>query len=165
MPGEAIVFAACCSCVFHLIAIIFGFTFRRVTKSSCAVVFCISFFPGLIGLIQNISIDLRLRYFAPRERFKENLASQIPDSVKNLRFVHKEYLNALVFEFDIDPQAFDVIIERNKFARVDHTKIVNINQYYIPKGEEFEMYQATGPQGKKTLITNVSHNHVIFHLQ
>ncbi len=170
MPGEVLDFIACVYLASHVIAAVVGLLFRRASVRSCALVFAIAFFPGCVDGVSEIQKAIHLNYFAPYDRFRENVASPVPNSVSNLRFLplDEQIRPDGMFEFDIDPVDLDTILANLKLKRVDPTKMLNPKDYfqypfYLPVGGAYHVFQGTDRFDEVlTIKANESHTHAVF---
>jgi hypothetical protein len=169
-PGEAIDAMAFCVLLTHALAAVVGLLVPNASKLSCAVVFAIAFFStGCLG-IGRIKGAVYLRYYAPYDRFRDHLASPVPKSVSNLRFLslEEQIRPDLMFEFDIDPSDMDAILRGMKLERVDPGNMLNPKDffqhpYYMPVAGTFHVFQGRdGYDDVLTIKTNESHSHAIF---
>jgi hypothetical protein len=168
--GAAIIAAVFGVLLGHAVALVVGLLIPKTSLTSCAVVFCIAFFfTGCFG-VEAIQKWTYLRYQAPYDRFRDHLASPVPDSVSNLRFVpmEEQISPELMFRFDIAPKDLDSILKRLKMKRVDPNKMLNPKDffqypYYLPLDGTCHVFQGKDQnEDVLTIKTNESHIHAIF---
>ena len=154
----------------HVVAVIVGLLIPKVSKVSCVIVFGIAFSStGCFG-VEAIQKRLYLRYYAAYDRFQDNLASPVPKSVSNLRFIWSgESIHPdLMFQFDIDPADMDAILKTLKLERVVPNRMLNPKDffqypYYIPIEGKYHLFQGKDKFDEVlTIKTNESHSHAIF---
>jgi hypothetical protein len=157
----------------HGTAAIFCLCIPRASIGSCALVFCIAFlFRGCLS-VEAIKHAIHLRYYAVYDRYRDHLASPVPMSVSNLRFVslEEQITPELMFRFDIDPADLDAILKRLKMERVNPKSMLNPKDffqypYYMPLDGKYHVFQGKDEVDRVlTIKTNESHTHVIFRME
>ena len=154
----------------HAVALVVGLFFSRASVKSCAIVFGVAFLFTAWMSVDAIQEWRYLRYQAVYDRFQDTLASPVPKSVSNLRFVSLEegIVTDLMFEFDIDPADMDAILARLKLERVDHKNMLNPKDffqhaYYMPVDGDYQVFQGKDKFDEVlTIKTNGSHTHSVF---
>lgn len=173
MPGEAIECMALGLLVTHLAAAITGVFVRRVTVWSCLILFAFAFFPAGWEGVNRVRKAAHLHYQAPYDRFRDHLASPVPESVSGLHFVPLEDAihPDLMFRFDIAPADLDAIIQRLNLKRGTADQLLNPQDffhfpYYLPLGDDFHLFQGTGRYEEVlTIKTNDSHTRAVFRME
>lgn len=169
-PGQAIDAMVFGVLFTHVVAAIVGLFIPKASKVSCVIVFAIAFFStGCFGL-DAIQKARYLRYYAAYDRFQDHLASPVPKSVVNLRFVSLEegISTDLMFQFDIDPADMDAILKNLQMEKVDPDKMLNPKDffqypYYMPIAGGYHVFQGKDKFDEVlTIKTNESHSHAIF---
>ena len=155
----------------HGVAAVVSLLWPKISIKSCGIVFCIAFFFTGCFSVEAIQRWRYLHYQAAYDRFRDHVASPIPKSVSNLRFVGLEdgISTDLMFRFDIAPEDLDAILTNLRMARVDPKTLPNPKDffqhpYYLPiDDEDFELYQGKDRHEEMlTIKTNKSHTHAIF---
>ncbi len=173
MPGEAIDGMVCGFLIFHGLAALVGTVIRKVSLLSCILVFSIAFFPGGAVSVQLIHEAIYLKFHAPYDRFRDHLASPVPDSVSNLHFVplDEQIHPDLMLEFDIAPKDMDAILESLNLKQVDPAKMLNPKDFfqhlfYMPVEGVYHVFQGTDEFGEVlTIKTNELHSHAVFRME
>jgi hypothetical protein len=168
--GAAGVAAALAVLVGHAVALAVGLLIPKRSIASCALVFCIAFFFTAYFGVGAYNRWRYHKYHAPYDRFRDYLASPVPQSVSNLRFVPFEdsITPDLMFQFDIDPADMDAILKNLKLEQVDPHKMLNPKDffqypYYLPIEGGYHFFQGKDKSGNVlTIKTNELHSHAIF---
>lgn len=133
--------------LFHLFALIAGFVPIEKTWWRAFVVIAIAMFPAALFSLVEGQNALHLHYVAVYDRFRDNLASPIPESVEDLEFISLEEKHApnLSFRFKISPDDLDKIIEAKTFVEIDRTQFPRpddlfIYPEYLPLKEPTKFY-------------------------
>src|SRR5262245_49196182 len=131
MPGEALEFMACVVLVFHAVAAVVGFVFRKVSVLSCAVVFGLAFLPGGCEGVSQVRRAYNMAYVLPFDRFQDHLGP-VPASVNNLHFVPLEesITPNLMFQFDIAASDLDDKLKQLNMSRVDPNAMRNPKDFF-----------------------------------
>ncbi len=171
MPGEVLDCMAFGFLLFYAVAAVAALLIRRVSILSCSIVFALAFLPtgGCLG-VQETRKEINYRYYLPFDRFRDNLATPVPKSVSNLRFVSMEegVSTDLMFQFDIDPADVEAILKWRKLERVDPKNMLNPKDffqyaYYMPVEGGYHVFQGKDKfDDVLTIKTNESHSHAIF---
>ncbi|MEM7626391.1 MAG: hypothetical protein AAF333_12415 [Planctomycetota bacterium] len=141
--------------VFHMAALIAGFFTKGPSRKMGLLLACIAMLPIGYYSAAKLSDQIHFHYYAPSERFSENLASPIPESVENIRFIPFEdsIEPHLMLIFTIDPAALKAIIKANSFVEIDEVGFRRVddlftNSEYLPLGENELFYQRTDELGE-----------------
>jgi hypothetical protein len=153
-PGQVIDFMVGGVCVAHLAALVAIPFFQRSTIGSVAFLLVISTSAIVTFSCVAVADKVYLKYYAVSDRFRENVASPIPKSVRNLAFVSdKDQRDAdLMLEFDISPAELDQVIDSLHLREVPP---VGLHCFY--KG-----FRQNGDA--VTIKTNESRTHAVFRL-
>ena len=171
LDGEAIDAVIMMIIANHLLAGVVSLFIPRLSKSSCAAIFSLSFLCAGCSMASAVRKKIEYHYYLPYDRFRDQLADPVPGSVSNLRFLtrEEEIGTGLAFRFDIAPEDLDEIITRLKMRRVDPEDMLNPfdffqHPYYIPLEGDYHLYQArVDSKGDVlTLKVNATHSHAIF---
>ena len=170
MPGEAIECAAIGMLLIHGASAVVALLPRRATLASGVIIFCVPFLPAGCEMTARVRESYRMRYVLPGDRFRDHLASPVPASVANLRFVplSESRRPDLMFRFDIAPADLDDILARRGFKRVSPAELLRHDDLfrdpaYLPLGEGDQLFQAQDQWGTVMVIkTNGAHTHAIF---
>jgi hypothetical protein len=169
-PGQAIDVIVSAVLLTHAVAVIISSLIPKVSKVSCVIVFGIAFSSaGCLG-VGAIQKARYLRYYAAYDGFQDNLASPVPKSVSNLRFVWLEegISSDLMLQFDIDPADMDTILKTLKLERVEPDRMLNpkdVFQHpnYMPIDGKYHLFQGKDKFDEVlTIKTNEPHSHAIF---
>lgn len=154
----------------HLAGLLVGFAFERVSKISAVVVCAICLVPlGFLSVL-HVKDAIHLNYYAPSERFRDNLADPIPRSVSNIRFVPlKEcYEPNLILRFSISPEDLEKVIHDKGFLRIDAEGFrrpddLFTHEEYLPMEGRPSFYLATDRFGEvHTLKVSEDRRSVIY---
>lgn len=170
MPGEAIECGVIGMLLIHGAAAVGALFPRRATAASCVVIFCVPFLPAGCEMGFSVRRAYHRRYVLPADRFRDHLASAVPPSVTNLRFVplSESKLPDLMFRFDIAPADLDDILAERGFKRVSPGELPRQNDLfrdpgYLPLGGDDQTFQGQDKWGTVMVIkTNGTHTHAIF---
>lgn len=155
----------------HGVAAVTTLLWPKINFKSCCVVFCIAFFFTGCFSVEAIQRWTHLHYQAPYDRFRDHVASPIPASVKNLKFIplEEQISTDLMLRFDVAPEDFDNIVANSKMKVVEPKSLPNPtdffqHRYYLPIDDgDFELYQGKDHHDEVlTIKTNKSHTHVVF---
>ncbi|WP_435018042.1 hypothetical protein TA3x_005681 [Tundrisphaera sp. TA3] len=160
----------------HTIATIAGLCFSKSTKVSCTIVFGIAFFfTGCFAVESSMNAvrrGLYMRYQAPYDRFRDLIASPIPESVANLRIpeLDESITDDVEIEFDIDPRYMNHILADSKWVKKDSTELLNPKDffqydYYMPLNGDYHIYQQSNSSPGDSILTmklSAKHDHAIF---
>ena len=174
MPGEVLECMAFGFLLFYAVAAVVALLIPRASILSCCIVFALAFLPtgGCLGL-QEIRKEINHRYYLPYDRFADHLASPVPKSVSNLRFVSMEegVGTDLMFQFDIDPADLDFIMKNLNMKQVDPNNMLNPKDffqypYYMPIEGGYHLFQGKDKYEEVlTIKTNESHSHAVFRIE
>jgi hypothetical protein len=154
----------------HLAAASVGVLLRRATVWSGLGLFALAFFPAGLEATAQLRNAAYLRNQAPYDRFRDYLASPVPASVSNLRFVplEEQIRPDLMLRFDIAPEHLDSIIASLRLRRVTPDELLNPKDffrlpYYLPIDGEYHLFQGEDEYGSVlTVKANVAHSHTVF---
>jgi hypothetical protein len=170
MPGEALDCLAIGTLVIHGAAIVVALFLRRATLVSCAMIFGIAFFPAACAVMAGMRQSYRMQYVLPGDRFRDHLASPVPASVSDLRFVplEEQIRPHLMFRFDIAADDLDALIAKLALKRVEPESLLNPLDFfryphYLPLEGPYHVFQGADHYGEVlTIKTNAEHSHAIF---
>jgi hypothetical protein len=156
--------------VSHLAAGIAGLLFLNVTWRRHVIVLSVALLPALLFSLSQLRDAYYLRYQAVYDRFRDELANPIPNSVRNLRFNPlSETINAdLSFRFDIDPKDLGDILSSKHLQPVESDSLMCPQDYfkypyYLPVRGNFVLYQGRDKDGGVlTLKVTEAHDHAVF---
>ncbi|MBX9627851.1 MAG: hypothetical protein K2X82_28895 [Gemmataceae bacterium] len=159
VPGEVIECAAIGTLIIHGAAAIVALYPRRATRVSCLIIFCVPFLPAGCEMVFRARRAYEWRYVLPADRFRDNLASPVPASVSNLRFVPLDESKRpdLMLRFDIAPADLDEILARQGFRRVSLDELLRHDDLfrdpsYLPIDGDDELFQARVAWGTVAVI-------------
>jgi len=168
--GALVAFLFGAVAVSHLAAGIVGSLLLNRTWRRHTIVLSIAMLPALLFSLSKLREAYYLRYQAVYDRFRDELANPIPNSVRKLEFNPiSEAINAdLSFRFDIDPKDLRSIISSKELNPVRPDDLLCPQDYfkypyYLPVRGEFVLYQGHDKDGDVlTLKVTEAHDHAVF---
>lgn len=178
MPGEAYDLIGWVILIFHATAAGVGVLFPRASIRSCLIVSSIALIPACHRGFGIVYETLQHRYYLPYTRFKRCVASPVPKSVTNLRFVsYEEALGSGTFlRFDIDPTELNRLLRSLNMKAVAAQGLLNPDDnfqyaFYLPIQGDYHLYQVLTESTEDatplilTAKLNASHSHAVFRIE
>ena len=133
--------------VTHIIAFVIGLAVRKNTWRTIVLLCGIALLPPIYFGAIKLHDAWYVRFRAVYDRFRDNLANPIPNSVSHLEFVSSKeaFTSALFFRFDIAPDDLDKIIRVKGFRKIGVNEFARKDdlftfQKYLPLSEPTSFY-------------------------
>jgi len=168
-PGEATDAIIRVVLFIHCVAFVVGVFIPRISAASCVIVFAFAFSLTGVSAINKVRLERYIRYSAVYDRFRENVACPIPESVSNLSFqMHVDVPGNLSLKFDIAKSDLDAIIRNLKLRLLAPDDLSNRddlfrNSSYLPLEGQYELFQGIDEhEDILTLKSNEQHTQAVF---